>query len=384
MKVMLAAIMGTQGAINGVYLPFFPLWLAHRGFDAAEIAALLTAPMVARIVFTPVLATIADLRVHPARLLFIMSLAVAAGYGAMLLTEDRLVVAAVFVAIAFAQAPGLPFGDLLIIGAGRANPRLNFGRTRMWASIAFLAANLGIGALVGMAGAGIIGPALAVAGLLAVLAVAVHPGVGLGRPDHGDSAPRRGGMPRPVVILTLAASTFIQGSHALLYAFGSLIWRDAGWSGPAIGGLWALGVVAEILLFALAGHLVRSVRAGAFLLIIGGVIATLRFTAMATEPGTAATILLQTLHAGSFCATYLGTIALLTAFSTAGERARMQGWLSASNAALMAVATLASGPAYRAFGFGAYGGMAVLAVAGTVLALAAAFVAARRTRAENP
>ncbi|HOV04288.1 MAG TPA: MFS transporter, partial [Kaistiaceae bacterium] len=38
----------------GVYLPFFPVWLSSRGLSESEIGAVLAAPLVVRILFTPI------------------------------------------------------------------------------------------------------------------------------------------------------------------------------------------------------------------------------------------------------------------------------------------------------------------------------------------
>ena len=57
----------------------------------------------------------------------------------------------------------------------------------------------------------------------------------------------------------IGAGACTQASHGALYAFGSIHWRDLGFSSATIGLLWAVGVVAEILVFAVLG---RSVGRG--------------------------------------------------------------------------------------------------------------------------
>src|SRR3546814_14043765 len=54
------------------------------------------------------------------------------------------------------------------------------------------------------------------------------------------------------VLIFLAASALIQSSHAAYYGFSSLYWRASGIGETAIALLWAEGVVAEILFFALS------------------------------------------------------------------------------------------------------------------------------------
>jgi MFS1 family protein len=53
--------------------------------------------------------------------------------------------------------------------------------------------------------------------------------------------------------LFLLAASMIQASHALYYTFGTLHWRAQGFADGTIGALWALGVLAEIGLFAVSG-----------------------------------------------------------------------------------------------------------------------------------
>jgi cell division protein FtsW (lipid II flippase) len=60
---------------------------------------------------------------------------------------------------------------------------------------------------------------------------------------------------RPAFWLAILAASLVQASHAVYYGFGALEWRTAGLGGGTIGGLWALGVVAEIVLFALSSRL---------------------------------------------------------------------------------------------------------------------------------
>lgn len=62
----------------------------------------------------------------------------------------------------------------------------------------------------------------------------------------------------PSFLLFLLAASTIQGSHALFYAFGTLHWRAQGFADGTIGALWALGVVAEIGLFAVSGRVLAS------------------------------------------------------------------------------------------------------------------------------
>ncbi|MCP6151535.1 MFS transporter, partial [Klebsiella pneumoniae] len=77
-----------------------------------------------------------------------------------------------------------------------------------------------------------------------------------------------------VLVLGIIGAALIQSSHATLYAFASVHWAEAGLSLTAIGLLWAIGVIAEILLFRSGTRIVRRFGPLA-LLACGGVAAAL-------------------------------------------------------------------------------------------------------------
>ena len=70
----------------------------------------------------------------------------------------------------------------------------------------------------------------------------VRPGTG-----SANALLRDGGF-----IAVIVASALIQGSHAAYYIFASIAWQQAGYDGLTIAVLWVLGVIAEIVLFALS------------------------------------------------------------------------------------------------------------------------------------
>ncbi len=168
-----------------------------------------------------------------------------------------------------------------------------------------------------------------------------------------------------------AAASLIQGSHALYYSFSTIDWQAAGYGGGTIGVLWALGVLAEIVLFALSARLPAAFTPSV-LILIGGAGALVRWTAMALDPPGALLPLLQCLHALSFGATHLGTLAFIGRAAPAGLAATAQGYLAVSTGVAIAASTGLSGIALCALRRRAYGAMALIA------APVAAFAAASR------
>src|SRR4029079_16874237 len=94
-----------------------------------------------------------------------------------------------------------------------------------------------------------------------------------------DIPPARVLLRDPGFIAVAASASLIQGSHALYYSFSTIDWQAAGFGGGTIGVLWALGVLAEIVLFALSARL-PAAFSPSVLILIGGTGALVRWTAM--------------------------------------------------------------------------------------------------------
>jgi PPP family 3-phenylpropionic acid transporter len=175
----------------------------------------------------------------------------------------------------------------------------------------------------------------------------------------------------PGFIAVLLAASLIQASHATYYIFSALQWRGEGLSGSVIAALWSLGVIAEILLFAVSARLNISSTS---LLLIGAAAAALRWGAMAVDPPVLVLPLLQLLHGLSFGATHLGALAYVARRTPPGKAATAQGHLAIALSAAGALAAVLSGTLYAKFAVGSYAVMALAAVAGG----ASAFIAHRR------
>jgi PPP family 3-phenylpropionic acid transporter len=169
-------------------------------------------------------------------------------------------------------------------------------------------------------------------------------------------------------VAVLVGASLIQASHSIYYIFSALQWRAEGLPGSAIAALWALGVVAEIVLFAVSGRLNLSPTS---YLLIGAAGAVLRWGAMALDPPALALPFLQLLHALSFGATHLGALTYVARRAPAGQAATAQGHLAIAISAAGAGASALSGVLYSTMGVASYAAMALAAVAGGVCALIA-------------
>lgn len=358
----------------GVYMPFFPVWLAGRGFDPALIAFALALPMSVRLFTTPLGGILADRSGRPRATLVLYALATALCFAGIALAPNAvLILVGLGLAASFWQ-PSLPVLDAYAV-ARRAEGVLDYGRVRLWGSLSFIGGNLLAGLLLG-------GSFFAALPHDTVIWLIVAGSVGAAAAalllDEAKPAPRaerqtsgRGlaGLP-PILLVGIGAAALIQASHAVLYTFASIHWHGEGLSDTTIGLLWALGVIAEVVLFHSGTRVTRRLGAER-LLLIGGLAGLLRFGAMAFDPPPLLLLLLQPLHAATFGCTYLGTVELVARHAPAGKGASAQAMAAWATAIAMTAATLAAGPLWQAFGALSFLASAALAGAGAVLAVVA-------------
>ncbi|MGB8058368.1 MAG: MFS transporter, partial [Pseudolabrys sp.] len=195
--------------------------------------------------------------------------------------------------------------------------------------------------------------------------------------QDAQSAQRPTSLRDPGLVAVFAGASLIQASHALFYGFSALQWHAAGLDGTFIAALWALGVAAEIVLFAVQARL-PPVFTPTVMLMVGSAAGVLRWLGMAADPPTLVLPWLQVLHALSFGATHLGTLMFLARNAPAGKAATAQGYFAITAGLVMAAATGISGVLYQDFGSRAYVAMALVAIAGG----ACGFIAHRTRR--NP
>lgn len=365
--------------IIGCYLPYLPVWLEWRGFTADQIAILLATPLFGRIVIAPSISFAAD-RLGDRRFVLILSAwGSLIAYGALLVSSGFWQMFIAMILVALASTALMPLTETIAI-TGIRRARLDYGRVRLWGSLSFIAASLGVGGVIQQAGAGLVLPLLLGAAALMIFGTYFIPrdlGMTHRAGAAADSSPPRrlsftdavALVRAPLFLVFLAATSLIHGSHAMLYAFGSLHWRAQGFTGGTIGALWSIGVIAEVLLFAVSGRIIGRIGSTR-LLVLAGFMTALRWSFMAFDPPLWATAILQTLHAMSFGAAHLAAIHFLTHAVPEDRSATAQGLFSAVVAGLvMGTATLACGPLYESLGGEAYAVTAVVAATGTLAAM---------------
>ena len=123
-------------------------------------------------------------------------------------------------------------------------------------------------------------------------------------------------------LLFVAAAGIAQACHSFYYAFGTLNWKALGYSADLIGFLWALGVIAEIVLLTFSARARRAARTGSAARRSARRSGLVRWTVLAFSPPLWLLIPVQCLHAGTFCAAHLGAMHFIAARGAASSRRR--------------------------------------------------------------
>jgi MFS transporter, PPP family, 3-phenylpropionic acid transporter len=365
----LALFYGTLFGLGGTYLPFFPVWLKAIGIDASWIGIITALPSVTRFTFLPVVTGLSERRQSVRGAMIVTAFATMLGFAVVGTQHQPLLVFLAFAVTACVWTPMVPLTDGYALRAV-ARYGLDYGPLRLWGSAAFIAGALACGLLVDfIAARHLIWVIAGVAGLGAVASLGLRP------LDHPKTAPAAvagsdallrepGLLHAPGFLAIILASALIQGSHAAYYSFSSITWRASGFGGVTIAGLWALGVLAEIVVFALSP---RFSWPPAVLMAIGALAAVARWLITAQEPSAPVLAVVQLAHGLTFGLTQLGTMGLLVRHVPGHAMVRGQGYLAACGGIVASSASILSGAVYARHGQGVYCVMAAMALSGAIV-----------------
>lgn len=369
--------------IYGFNVPFLPIWLDWRGLSDREIAVITAAPFFLRLLVTPAAAMAADQARDHRRFIIVLAWI---GLGSVLLLSGAKSFWPILLAslpFALATMTIMPLTETVAV-MGVRDLALDYGRMRLWGSLTFILVGLCGGALVAGAGAWVVVPVL-IAGAAATVAAAHMLPSAPTQAATATSGARIGwgvvgGLLRsPLFMAFLLATGAVQGAHAMFYTFGALHWSSQGLSTAWSGALWAVAVLAEVVLFAYSAAVVRRVGP-VLLLLAGGAAAVVRWLCMSFDPPLAVLFALQLLHALTYGATHLGAIHFIhRAVPPAAAGTAQALYATVAAGLMMGIATLASGPIYAAVAGHAYLAPALLAAVG----LGAALFVHRRWRGEE-
>ncbi len=301
-------------AAIGLFNPYAPLWFQSLGFSTLLIGGIAALQSWTRVFAPYAWSWSGDHSGRRAELIRIAAFGSVLAALGLMGVQAALPVAAVTLLMFLANSGVVPLYEALLsqhLNTAQGIDPARYGRVRMWGSVGFIVAVTSFGALLEWAGIAIF-PAFVACMNLALLGAALRLPATHTAAVHDEAAPPV--LPllrRPEVAWFFTSIFFTVLAHTSLYAFFSLYLVSLGYGKWAVGALWAVSVVVEIVFFWFQGRWFPRFTAHRWLEVVAAV-TTLRFVATAAGGAFAPVLLLaQLTHAITFAAHHAACITLV-------------------------------------------------------------------------
>lgn len=325
----------------GALIPYWSLYLKSLGYSAQSIGILM-AIIPATKIFAPYLwGWLADHTRHPITIIRLANLLAVVVFAGVFVDTGFVWLMLVLFAFSFFWNSSLPLFEAMTLNH-LGDDEHRYSVVRLWGSLGFIMMVVLLGEFFDTAGidrAPVIILVLLAGILLASLIVperlsAHHEGQG-----HIVHVIRQ-----PVVLAFLVVCFLMLMSHGPYYTFYSIYLESHGYSRGMIGLLWAVGVLAEVIVFLMMHRLLRTVAARQ-LLLLTFVLTALRWLLIGFFVDNLSVLFFaQLFHAFSFGVFHAVSISLVHRFFTGRHQGRGQAlYASLSFGAGGAVGSLISG-----------------------------------------
>lgn len=359
-------------ALLGGTAPFLSLYFDHLGFSPARIGELIAIPMLMRFVAPNLWGWLGDVTGHRLLIVRLGALCTLLSFALIFVAKSYAWLALVMALHAFFWHAVLPQFEVITLAHLRERSA-RYSQIRLWGSIGFILTVVGLGWLFEQVSLAAYPVALLVIMGGIVLASLWVPNA---QPEQVADVSGQGGFLRqlrqPGVLAFFCCVALMQLSHGPYYTFLSIHLEALGYGRGTIGLLWALGVVAEIVLFlGMARILERfSLRR---VLMVSFLLAALRWLLLGYLAEQLAVLLLaQVLHAATFGSFHAAAIH----FVQRSFGARQQGQGQALYATLSGVGG-AFGALYAGYSWSSLGAGMTFTLASLAALLAAGIMAVR-------
>ena len=357
-------------SLLGATAPFLALYFDHLGFSAARIGELIAIPMLMRCVAPNIWGWLGD---HTGQRLAIVrfgALCTLLCFAGIFVSQSYAWLALIMALHAFFWHAVLPQFEVITF-AHLQEQAARYSQIRLWGSIGFIVAVVGLGALFEWISLDAYPWALIVIMAGIVLSSWWVPNA---QPQMRPNTHELGGfvqqLRRPGILAFYLSVALMQLSNGPYYTFLSLHLEALGYSRGVIGQLWALGVLAEIVLFMLMARLLaryslRTVLLASFL------ITALRWLLLGNLAEYVPVLLFaQLMHAATFGSFHAAAMH----FVQRSFADRQQGQGQALYAALAGVGG-ALGALYSGYSWHSLGAAWTFAIASLIVLLAAIITA---------
>lgn len=357
-------------ALLGSTAPFLALYFDHLGFAPARIGELVAIPMLMRCIAPNLRGWLGDRTGQRLLIVRLGALCTLATFSLIFFGKSYAWLAMVMALHAFFWHAVLPQFEVITL-AHLHGQTSRYSQVRLWGSIGFILTVVGLGRLLEWLSLDIYPVALV---LIMAGIVAASLWVPNAQPvEHGERHGAGGFLMQlraPGVLAFYVCVALMQLSHGPYYTFLTLHLEHLGYSRTAIGLLWALGVVAEVVMFMLMSRLfarfsVRRVLLASFVL---AAVRWLLLGNLAAQPGVL--VGAQLLHAATFGCFHAASIAFVQSSFGARQQGQGQALYAALSGTGGALGALYAGYSWNMLGPGLTFGMA------SVAALSAAVIMA--------
>lgn len=334
----------------GVLLPFLPVWLKHHGYDTEWIGAIIALGYLFRFAGGMLFSK----WVRRSRQLLPLNrcltwasvavlFAVIGSVGSIWLLLPAIALFHLF------NGGAMPIGDT-IASTWQQQIGLDYGKSRLFGSMAFVVGSVSTGYLIGWLGeSAIIG---IIIGWLVILGVGIslNPRQSFAEEKSAERLTDSTGywqlLKQPSTFRMLAAISLIQASHAAYYAYSTIYWQSAGLATQQVSLLWGLAVCAEIVFFFFSkkGFKAWNIR---HLIVIAAIASMIRWALFASTTDFAVLALMQALHALTYGMGHYAMIRYISAQPVA-QIAKLQAlYFGLASCVVMAGFTFIAGVAYQ-------------------------------------
>ena len=299
----------------GVIIPYLGVFLDGRGFSSQQIGELFAIITLARILGPNLWSYLADKVGKNLLMLRIGALLSCISTCLAYLGNDFWLITAALSGMMIFVSAILPQIEVVTMDCVQGDPH-RYSRLRMWGSLGFIAFTVAMGALLDLTSTEMVlygTTSILFAVFLSTLAIRSDQ-VDTHATSQGDSSNEwRKALSLPFICF-IVASGLLQISMGPFYSFFALYSSELGYTGTQTGIFLALGVLAEIGIFLVAGKLIQ--RFGIkWLIIISMWLTSVRWLMLAYTPDTWWLLSLsQLLHAFSFGVTHAASVSFIHRF----------------------------------------------------------------------
>jgi len=234
-------------AALGAFVPYWSLFLKSLGFSSIEIGELLAIVMASKLVAPILLGWLSD---HIQKRLIIIQVSLiitVIAFAGVLTYQSHWWFVAVMTIFGFFWNASLPLFEALTLNH-LAGDTHKYSHIRLWGSIGFIVTVALLPFLIEQRGIALL-PAVMLVLLIANGLSSIFVNDRVETSKEQSSAKLLETLKNPVVIAFFLACALQSMSHGAYYTFFSIYLDDHGYSSVATGMMWALGVLAEVLLF---------------------------------------------------------------------------------------------------------------------------------------